>query len=524
MAKGRRSIPRSLGGHLPPENVEEARQDHEIVVLGGGPAGCAAAGILARRGHDVALVRPPAPPTGALAQSIPPSADKLLAELDMVAALERGGVYRNGGHTVWWAQADKRVEAFEDGREGFHVDRAGLEKAMGSAVRAAGVRVLDGTAGAADESGSGWVVRCRTEAGASFELGSEWILDATGRTGLLARREGRLPDRATTTLAVVRRWRRAGGFEGVEPTHTLVESYPDGWAWSVPLDEEVRCFTAMIDPRHTDLSGLDLDAVLDAELDKASHVGNARSGASPVGPAWACPASLYTATRFARPGLLLVGDAGSFIDPLSSFGVKKALSSGWLAAVAVHTALADPPMEDTAVRFFDEREREVYRSYRARSADFFEACEQAYGHAYWTRRAEAARAAGAGARASDDPDLLDGSEVSAEQAQAALERIRQLPTLDAVPGSSLCVVERPTVVGQRIVLAKHLASDQAPRGLRYVRNVDLERLVAVAPLHAEVPDGWTSYNAAAPPVSLPDYLAALAAAFAAGLLEHTGDA
>ena len=38
----------------------------------------------------------------------------------------------------------------------------------------------------------------------------------------------------------------------------------------------------------------------------------------------------------------------------------------------------------------------------------------------------------------------------------------------------------------------------------------------------EVPDGWAAYNAKAPPVPLPDYLAALATAFAAGLLEHSG--
>jgi hypothetical protein len=45
--------------------------------------------------------------------------------------------------------------------------------------------------------------------------------------------------------------------------------------------------------------------------------------------------------------------------------------------------------------------------------------------------------------------------------------------------------------------------------------------VDVAPRHAQVPDGWEAYNTGAAPVSLPDYLAALATAFAAGLLEHT---
>lgn len=517
------------GGPL--ERTRQSDGHHDVAVLGGGPAGCAAAILLAKRGHDVVLVRPSAPPAGALAQSIPPSADKLLSELGLSAALERAGVHRNGGHTVWWAEAPSRVEAFEGGRAGFHVDRMGLEHVMTSTAQATGVRVLDMPARAVeevrDEAAGSWVVRCRDDEGPSRSLRATWVLDATGRTGLLARREGRIPDRATTTLALVRRWSRAGGFADVDPTHTLVQSYEDGWAWSVPLDPSVRCFTAMVDPRHTDLSGMNLDASLDAELEKAGHVAAARVGATPLGPAWACPASLYAATRFGRPGLLLVGDAGSFIDPLSSFGVKKALSSGWLAAVVAHTALIDPVMTDTAVRFFDERERNVYRQYRARSASFFEACVHAYGHEYWTSRAsaaKAARAASGGTADWQDADVPHERGVPEAEARRALERIQQRATLDASPGSTLREVERPTVRGHRVVLATHLASDRVPDGLRYVRNVDLEHLVEVAPLHAHVPDGWAAYNGTAPPVSLPDYLAALATAFAAGLLEHGGDA
>jgi hypothetical protein len=54
--------------------------------------------------------------------------------------------------------------------------------------------------------------------------------------------------------------------------------------------------------------------------------------------------------------------------------------------------------------------------------------------------------------------------------------------------------------------------------------VDLIRLVDIAPHHRHVPDGWIAYNAGAPAVTLPDYLTALATAFAAGLLEHEGAA
>jgi flavin-dependent dehydrogenase len=445
-----------------------------------------------------------------------------LAELGLDQAVEGAGFHANGGNVVWWADRPPRSETFADGGLGYHSDRARLEDVLVAAVRDAGATVYTGSSARdAEEHIDGWRIHCVDVNGMPLELRAPWTLDATGRRGVIARREGRETDRSTTTTAVVRRWRRPGGFGDVPPTHTLVESYVDGWAWSVPLGPDVRCFTAMVDHRYTELEESDLDTTLDAELAKAPQVGAARAGAEPQGPAWACPASLYGASRFGRPGLLLVGDAASFIDPLSSFGVKKALSSGWLAGVAVHTALVDPAMRETAVEFYDERERDVYRSYRGLAADFFEEAADVYGHPYWESRATASRAAaGRGAPFAGDTDARVDPDVPVGAVRAAFEAIRARGSLDARRGTHVRALERPTVVGHRVMRARHLASNEVPLGLRYVRNVDLVRLVDVAPLHSDVPGGWTAYNSGAAAVTLPDYLTALATAFAAGLLEH----
>lgn len=67
---------------------------------------------------------------------------------------------------------------------------------------------------------------------------------------------------------------------------------------------------------------------------------------------------MLTGDRF-----LLVGDAVSAIDPLSSFGVKKALASGWMAAAVTNTSLRNEAMRGPALELYDRREREAYSSY-----------------------------------------------------------------------------------------------------------------------------------------------------------------
>src|SRR5262249_23272309 len=130
--------------------------------------------------------------------------------------------------------------------------------------------------------------------------------------------------------------------------------------WSVPVEPTVRQICVMVDPKRTPL--VRESAARDVYLDQLAQVRAFRDvvdGATLIEGPWGADATGYSAARYAGPGFVLVGDAGSSIDPLSSFGVKKALASGWLAAIAIHTCLTDAAMADQALAFFDRREREL---------------------------------------------------------------------------------------------------------------------------------------------------------------------
>jgi len=439
-------------------------------------------------------------------------------------SLARSVLFPNGGNTVWWAGRPERSESFDD--PGFHAERSALENALIPQAEAHGAAVgRTAPIRAASRDERGWTLEW-----ADGETRGSWLVDASGRAGVLARRT-RIEDRPTGTLALVGRWRRAGGWDEADRTHTLIESYADGWAWSVPISDEVRCVTAMVDPRETELDRGDLDAMLRRELAKAPNLGARLEGAVTQDDAKACPASLYTNEAFAGDGYLLVGDAGSFIDPLSSYGVKKALASGWLAAVTLNTILTDESMKSTALEFFDAREKEVYRRYRELSIPFFEEATGEYGTPFWELRAEAARrASGVDKGATfegapvDPADRVDPSGdadalTTHRDVREAYEELRNRPDISLSPGDSLERVDLPLISDNRIVLDTHLRSATAGDGARFVRNVDLLRLIDAAEGKDQVPDVYEAYNRGGPAAELPDFLAALAVAVGKGFLE-----
>src|SRR5439155_12230330 len=117
---------------------------------------------------------------------------------------------------------------------------------------------------------------------------------------------------------------------------------------------------------------------------------------------------LYASARAAEPGVLLGGDAASFIEPLSSAGVKKALTSAWRAAVVVNTCLSKPDMTGPALDFFNRREHEIYADCRRRSARFFGEAMAAYDDPFWAARADASATTDGGkTTASDDAVARD---------------------------------------------------------------------------------------------------------------------
>ena len=459
----------------------------EVLVLGGGPAGCAASRLLSLWGHEVELVtrEPSASP---LPESIPPSCGKLFDVLGVRDAIDAAGFERTTGNSVWWGSGDLRVEPFAGGERGWQVTAQALESILQDAARAANVRV-----------------RYRRVTHEELPTDPSFILDCTGRTGLIARGRGwRQPEADRQTIALVASWQPKGQWPLSDYTHTVIESYADGWAWSVPSPDGHRFVTVMVDPRTSDLAkGESARNVYLAEVAKTVRFTQFLAHAAISGGPWGWDCSMYGSTRYAADNVLIVGDAGSFIDPLSSIGVKKALASGWLAAVAAHTALIRPAMRGTALDFFAAREAEVYANFRSLTTRYLANAAAAHTNPFWTDRAGAV----------DHEAIADQTAVT-----AAFEDIRSAESIALRRAAELKIEERPAVSGSEIVLEPRIVTATEPAGVRYLSDVDVLALIELAPNHQQVPDLFEAYNRRHAPVSLPDFLTALATAVARGFL------
>ncbi len=478
----------------------------DVCVIGGGPAGAAAARMLAARGHSVVVANRSARPR-ALAESLPPSCGKLLDRLALRDIVDSGSFIRATGNTVRWAGADARIEMFDAGTLGYQVPREAFDALLLAAAAAAGASVRNDTvvldATRVDER---WRVSVTDRAGAHV-ICSRWLLDCSGRGGVIAARGYRQPRAGSRTLAVAAVWQRDDAWRVKEPSHTLVESYDDGWAWSVPLARDRRVVTVMLDPSMTNVgSRATLAESYRRELARTSMIEALIDGATVGSEPWGCDASPYTATRAADDGMLLVGDASSFIDPLSSFGVKKALASGWLASVVVHSALTDSASTSYGAALFDERERAMYLQLQRQSTELASGAAAAHASAFWTSRAFDTDADSATGGAIDIASLRDDARIA-----EAFEELKRRPSLGLRTTANLSLVDRAIVKGDRVLLEQHLVGGGLRTPTRYFQNIDLLALVNLAPNFNQVPDLFDAYNRVTRSTSipLPAFLAAL---------------
>jgi hypothetical protein len=342
---------------------------------------------------------------------------------------------------------------------------------------------------------------------------ARFILDCSGRTGIVARRGLRRADAGYRTLAIAAEW-DCPDWPEQDRTLTLIDSYRNGWAWSVPLSPTRRQCTVMVDADLISVRKASLATLYRAELRKASSIEARLGRADQISEPWACDASLYRPVRAADSTALLVGDAASFIEPLSSAGVKKALASAWRAAVVVNTALNKPDMQSIAFDYHDRREQQVYQECLRRSAGFFNVAASAHDDAFWSVRA---RSSWESEKIADE-GIADIRLVDEGAVREVFESLRDAPTLMLTPASHLELGRIAVIEDREVVMRDAVVVPGIGEPVRFVGGVNLPELIRIAAGCRDLPSLIASYHDRIAPVDPRDLMVGISVLVARGLM------
>jgi flavin-dependent dehydrogenase len=330
----------------------KTNEEHEVVVIGGGPAGATVSTLLAQHGRRVLLLERATFPRHHIGESLMPQTWWVFQRLGMLPKLKASdftpkesvqfvsssGVDsqpyyftdrdRNEWSVTWQVKRDRFDKLMLDNAREHGVDvREGVrvKEVLFDGERAVGVR--------ADVNGELRDFSCRV------------VIDATGVNALLSKQLGiREGEPGLKNAALYAYWKGARRDAGRNAGATLVVYTPDkqGWFWFIPLEDDITSVGIVGKPQFLITGrGDDPLAILEEEIARTPGVRRRIEGAERVSHAYVTSDFTYRARRIAGDGWVLCGDAFGFLDPIYSSGVFLALKMGELTADTVHAALEE---------------------------------------------------------------------------------------------------------------------------------------------------------------------------------------
>ncbi|HED66340.1 MAG TPA: NAD(P)/FAD-dependent oxidoreductase [Planctomycetes bacterium] len=353
--------------------------DHDVLIVGAGPAGAHLAIRLARAGWEVGLVearRFPRPkPCGEfLSPACLPFLDVLglLEETRAAGAIELGGMRLHGhGHV---AEGTYRA-----------VGRAEVPFGHGLALRR---EVLDAIAldaavaeprvtlhaplrvGHILRSTSGAVIglHARDASGGECELRARFTIGADGRQSIVARELGlRSFGRAPARFALVAR------YSGVDPGPTgELHLTRGGYFAAAPVDSGLFTLNLVVDRR--ELSSAtegarghgSLETFLARRIEETSSLAPRLAHAERSGPLHVAGPLETRVRRSTFDGGALVGDAAGFVDPMTGEGIFLAMHGAAHLAASLDTALRASRTDARSLLSYERsRRRDITPRHRA---------------------------------------------------------------------------------------------------------------------------------------------------------------
>lgn len=330
--------------------------EYDLLVIGGGPAGCAAAAFACQRGWRVCVVEKEAFPRFRIGESLLPTANALLQSMGVWPKIEAAGFIKKYGAVFCLGDGSQTKEVdFSDGHvpnleQTYQVDRSRFDAILLDHATELGCAVRPGTTVRHIEEYTDRVTATlKTADQQESRITARWVIDAGGRDNLYPYLQKQVLDPRTLPrrTAIYNHFTGMPRAEGRQAGHTIVVRLEEGWFWIIPISEELTSVGLVTKSQR--LRGSDPASVFNETVQHTPKLRELLRSATPVSTFRVTADYSYFRQSLAHSRVVLVGDAGGFIDPIFSSGVYLAL---WSAreAIAMLAQTGERPLSTARCR------------------------------------------------------------------------------------------------------------------------------------------------------------------------------
>jgi flavin-dependent dehydrogenase len=360
--------------------------NYDVIIIGGGPAGASAAAILAEYGHRVLVLEREKFPRYHVGESMIPFTFQPMQRLGLVDVMKKS-VFQKKYSVQFVAPNGKASQPFyffnrydrETVAQTWQVLRSEFDVMLLDHARKRGAEVRHEVTvkeliwekpevgGLTSETGCVVGVRALLVSGDIVEFRAPMTLDCTGKESFTAVRNGwRQKDPALNKVAVWTYYKGSKRESGIDEGQTTVAMIPEkGWFWHIPQHDDMVSVGVVAEGKYLTRGGIkDPKAIFQREVGENLWIKDHLSVGASTGEYFITSEYSFHSRHCGCEGLLLVGDAFCFLDPVFSSGLLLALKSGVMAGEDVHLALKRKDFSPTSFECYSRCMRQGIENMR----------------------------------------------------------------------------------------------------------------------------------------------------------------